>query len=379
MFTSIEATVERLSSAELETRSAAALGRVEERVARARSESRDLTERESGLSEADRRELAVIKAEIEHREQQDRHRDDVLGAVQRAADEFTETRNAPFRPSLLVSDEHLRNHAAAIREGRPFGAVETRARVTAGGDLGSAGAWAAGRPNEPRHLITFAQIPITELTGKTAQVPQYTGPAPAAGVDEGVNHGEYDAVNPVNLTALRYGRWSEVSALANELDDLRGIQQMQAWGIARDLDLLAVTAIQTAASTPVAFAADLEGQVREAILTVAANTYSAESNLVIFGTPGDLSLLTGTSPANSSDLGSVPVRFAGARLYPTTAATVDRVTVFAPNAFRVFQSRLQSASLIDPASGANKFGSWTHSTPVAQQIVGAAVAVETVE
>lgn len=119
--------------------------------------------------------------------------------------------------------------------------------------------------------------------------------------------------------------------------------------------------------------------MRQAILTVAAATYSDESQLVIVGTPADLSLLTATAPANSGDLGSVPVRFNGAKLYPTNAATAEQVTVFAPGSFRVFQTRLQSASLIDPTDGANKFGTWLHSTGVAQQIIGSAAAVATVE
>ena len=42
--------------------------------------------------------------------------------------------------------------------------------------------------------------------------------------------GSYDGINPVSLTALRYGRWTEVSALANVVDDLRGINQMHARG-----------------------------------------------------------------------------------------------------------------------------------------------------
>jgi hypothetical protein len=170
-----------------------------------------------------------------------------------------------------------------------------------------------------------------------------------------------------------------VSALADAVDDLRGINQMHAWGIARDLDLLAVTAVQTAASTPAALGDDLEQQVRQAILAVAAATNSDESQLVIVGTPADLSLLTGTTPANANDLGSTPVRFNGAKLHPSTAATAEQVTVFAPGSFRVFQTRLQSASLIDPTDGSNKFGSWLHSTGVAQQIVGSAAAVATAE
>ena len=150
------------------------------------------------------------------------------------------------------------------------------------------------------------------------------------------------------------------------------------WGIARDLDLLAVSAVETAAGAPSTFSAAIDMSVRKAILAVAANSYSDESQLVIFGTPGDVALLTDTTPANGPDVGSVSVRFCGARLYPTFAATSGQVTVFAPGSFRVFQTKLQSASLIDPTSGANKFGSWVHSTGVGLQVVGSALAVDVV-
>lgn len=364
-----------LPEAELDRRLSATLERVESRSRRAQADERDLSERESALTAEDISEMSAIRDAIELRSRNEEHRERAVSAISAAV----ETRSQPWRPTLRVSDEHLAQHAEALRGERPHGTtveIETRARLTTAGDLGSAGAWAAGQPNEPRHLISFAAIPVSELAGRTAQIPAYTGPAAAAGVDESTAHPEYDAIAPVTLTALRYGRWSEVSALADAVDDLRGIQQMQSWGIARDLDLLAVAAIETAASTPAALV-DLDQQVREAILTVAAATYSDESSLVVFGTAADLSLLTGTTPANSDDLGSVPVRYHGARLYPTTAATADQLTVFAPNAFRVFQARLRSATLIDPENGSHKFGSWLHSTPVAQQIVGAAAAVAT--
>ncbi len=151
---------------------------------------------------------------------------------------------------------------------------------------------------------------------------------------------------------------------------------MHAWGIARDLDLLAVTAVQTAASTP-AVLEDLDQQVRQAILSVAAATYSDESQLVIVGTPADLSLLTGTTPSNAtiwarSRCGSTVRGSTRATRRPPIRSPYSR-----PAAFRVFQTRLQSASLIDPTDGSNKFGTWIHSTGVAQQIVGSAAAVAT--
>lgn len=369
-----------LSMSELEHAASSALERVETRSTRAQASNRDLTAREAELSDADRSELVALKSEIESRERNFEMVEARGRQVQAAADaRNVETRSAPFRPTLLVGDDHLAEHATALREGRPYGAVETRALVTAGGDLGSAGAWAPGTPNEPRYLIQFAGIPVSPLTGKTAQVPQYTGPAGASGADEAVAHGEYDTVNPVSLSALRFGRWTNVSALANVVDDLSGVNQMHAWGIARDLDKLAVAAIETAASTPAVIATlgVLEQTVRQAILSVAAATYSDEGQLVIVGTPADLAPLTGTTPTNGTDRASIVSRFGGALLYPSTAATAHQVSVFAPNAFRVFQTRLQSASLIDPTDGSNKFGSWLHSTAVAEQIVGAALAVAT--
>ena len=359
-----------LPASEVQHRIAAAAERVEARAQRCTDQNRDFTERETDLTRSDTEELTALRQAAACQEQIEAR----SAAIGEAIDSHRRGLEARSRPTLLVSEQHLREHAAALSAGRPFGAVETRARVTAASDLGSAGAWNPGSPNEPRHLITFAGIPVSELTGRTAQVPAYTGPTPAAGVDEETEHGEYDAVAPVNLTALRYGRWSEVSALANVVDDLVGLNRMHAWGIARDLDSLAVAAVEGAAGM-LGVSVDIEEAVREAILTVAANTYSEETQLVVIGTPADLSELTGTTPANADDLGSHAVRFAGAKLYPTTAATPDVLTVFAPGGFRVFQAPLQSASLVDPADGSHKWGSWMHSTGVAEQIVGSAVMV----
>jgi len=93
-----------------------------------------------------------------------------------------------------------------------------------------------------------------------------------------------------------------------------------------------------------------------------AKTLSSTVNMM---TPPNVSI-TGESLPSSSRLRA-------------RSASADQVAVFAANAFRCFQTRLQSASLIDPSSGANKFGSWLHSTGVAEQIVGSAVAVATAE
>lgn len=362
-----------LPAAELKSRIAGVVARFEARSNCCIDEHRDLDAAERAAASDDTTELAALRLAADRQAEtrsKGRAIDEAIEGYRRAVENRS-------RPTLLVSQANIEQHAAALAEGRPYGAVEgveMRSRVTAAADLGSAGAWHPGAPNEPRHLIAFAGIPVSPLTGRTAQVPAYTGPTAAAGVDETTEHGEYDSIAPVNLTALRYGRWSDVSALANQVDELTGLNVMHATGIARDLDRLAVQAVEGVAQS-LGVSVDIPAHVREAVLTVAAQTYSAETDLVIFGQPADLAELTGTAPTNADDLGSYAVRFCGARLYATAAASANLITVFWPGGLRVFQSPLQSASQIDPASGAHKFGSWLHSTGVAEQIVGSAVMV----
>lgn len=286
-------------------------------------------------------------------------------------------------PSLLVSGDNLRKHAEAMRQGQSFGAFE-EARATiqvnpaASNALGGAQAWAQTPTLEPMHLIRFAGIPVAALIGVSATMPTYTLPTAAAGVNETTAHGEYDTVVDTPLTAVRHGRWSKVSAAAHAFDPLAGIANMHAIGIARNLDLASVGNIETAAGTPVAFNADIAGNVRQAINTVAATVYADVGDLVLFGTPANIALLQDISPTTGPDVGSVTTRFAGARLYPTLAATAGQVTVFSPRGFLAFMSMLQSASQIDPTDGSNSFGSWLHSTGVGQGLVGSAKAVDVV-
>ncbi len=363
-----------LPRSEVEHRTAANVERIETRTQRAVAENRDLSDREADLTRQDHDELTVLKQALacfDQIEARGRHVDEAIELHRRGV----EVRSAPWTPTLTVSRANIEQHAAALAEGRGYGAVEHRSRVTAAADLGSAGGWATVAPAEPRHLISFAGIPVSELTGRTAQVPQFVGPTASAGVDESTDHPEYDDVTPVNLTASRFGRFSEVSALANQVDELIGISAMHSWAISRSLDELAVSAVEAAAALNSlgVSAGQIELNVREAILLVAATVYVAETDVVVVGTPADLAELSGVSPTNATDLASHPVRFNGARLYPTIAASPNAISVFAPSAFRVFQSPLQSASLIDPQSGAHKFGSWMHSTGLAQTISGSAV------
>jgi hypothetical protein len=228
-------------------------------------------------------------------------------------------------------------------------------------------------------LRAFAGIPNTPLTGATAQMPSLTLPAGAAGVAETANHGEYDTVDVVNLSALRYGRWTQVTAAADAFDELESINRAHAVGVARDLNLVDVTAIQTAAGAVTAFSASLLDQnVRAAVLKVAAAALVDPEDVVLFGTSAALAVVTGYAPASGSDRGSVSLRVYGARVYVSEGAAAGNVYAFAPSAFQVFSTNLRSASTIDPKSGGNTFGSWLHSTPAGVAVVGGAAGVDVV-
>ena len=284
---------------------------------------------------------------------------------------------------LMVSDVHLRSHAEAIREGRTFGAVEElfgmKAKVTVATDTGSPGSWGSGTILDPITLRRFAGIPVSELTGATAQMPSLTLPAGAAGVAESTAHGEFDAIDVANLTTLRYGRWTDVTSFVDEFTNLRSINQAHSVGIARDLNLVDLTAIQTAAGSVTAFdATNLDRNVRQAILKVAAAVLGDPSDVVLFGTSAAMGVVTGYAPASGDDRASVTTRVYGARVYVTEQATAGNVYAFHPNAFAVFASRLASASVIDPTTGGHKFGQWIHSTGPGVFVVGGAAGVDVV-
>jgi hypothetical protein len=374
---------------QLELRRAEAAERLEVRSNRLLEQDRGPTDREDTLSRADLSEIEALDAALilaernatQEQRVQDRmqHLDQALNRNrERAVDPGALSRR---HPSLLVSDAHLRSHADAIRTGSTFGAEEVfeRAAVTVATDFGSPGSWDDGGIPNPTPLRAFAGIPEAKLTGATAQHPSLTLPTGAAGVAEGTNAGEYDTVNVGNLSTLRYGRWTQVTSFVNEFDQLRALNSAHAVGIARDLDLADITTIQTAAGSVTAFdATNLDRNVRQAILKVAAAALVPPSEVVLFGTSAAMGVVTGYAPASGDDRGSVATRVYGARVYVSEAATAGNVYAFAPQGFIVFQTPIRSATTMDPKNGSPTFGQWMHSTPAGVFIVGAAAGVDVV-
>jgi hypothetical protein len=228
-------------------------------------------------------------------------------------------------------------------------------------------------------LRAFARIPNTLLTGATAQMPSLTLPAGVAGVTEAANHTEFDTVDVASLSALRYGRWSDVTSFVDEFTDIEALNRAHAVGIGRDLNLADGNAIQTATGAVTAFDANnLDKNVRVAILKVAAAAMADPEDVVLFGTSAALGVVTGYAPASGGDRGSVSTRVFGARVYVHEQATAGNVYAFAPSAFQDFSSRLRSAAVISPESGNHRFGQWLHSTPPGVFVVGGAAGVDVV-
>jgi hypothetical protein len=278
---------------------------------------------------------------------------------------------------LLVSEDNLRAHVKAMQTGGSYGAIEERTLVTVATDTGSPGAWGAGQIQEPITLRRFAGIPNGELTGATAQMPSLTLPAGSAGVAESTATTEFNATDVVNLSTLRYGRWTEVTSFVAQFTDLAAINQAQAVGIARDLNLVDLTAIQTAAGSVVAFdSPNLDRNVRQAIMKVAAAVVGDPSEVVLFGTSAALGIVNGYAPVDGGGRGSVSTRVFGARTYVTEGAVAGNVYAFHPRGFKTFSSPLASSSFLDPGNGSYKFAQWLHSTGPGLFIVGSAAGVD---
>lgn len=153
----------QLPIAELEERAADAAGRVEERLERAQVLNRDLTERETQLTNADKAELEALRAAItlvEHREQQFRERAQL---IQNAID--------TARPQIETR-EAFGAFVTAVANGQPARvAIEQRSVTTA--NAGARTGIAVEALGRPQWLYALASIPFTRATELTISGPKY--------------------------------------------------------------------------------------------------------------------------------------------------------------------------------------------------------------
>ena len=191
------------------------------------------------------------------------------------------------------------------------------------------------------------------MTGRTAQVPAYTGPLVAVGVDETVDHPEYDSVAPVNLTALRYGRWSAGVGTRQRgrrprriepharLGNSAGLGRAWRWCGGGGGSVAGGVRVDIEESS-----ADGDSDGRRATPTPRRPRWWWSAS------PTDLAELTGTTPANADDLGSSRCGSPGPKVYPTTAASPRTCSRYLLRAVSgCFRLRCRVRRLIDPAVG----------------------------
>ncbi|MPZ27412.1 MAG: hypothetical protein GEV12_13620 [Micromonosporaceae bacterium] len=366
----------RLGRQELETRVAGASQRIEMRIKRAQDEERDFTTRENDLSYDDRAELGALRdaisakdrevlersrAEEEERslDRQVSERSRQLGAA------INQARHSGGGSPFFPSAEHMEVLERSRAQMQPVTVLE-RASTT---QMGTGTEYAPGGLAAPRSLWRSTGLPTTPADGLKANVPTFTLPAGTAGVAEGVAHAEFNGVSPSEITLTRHGVFSSLTSAAQLSTSMQELTAAHARIVARDTDVTAVGVIEQTPSVGV----DLD----EAILAVADAAGRDPSDLWIVGTAEDLAPIIGgvaRTPASGPDTESFAMRYAGARVYVSAAATATSVTVFDPGSFRAVASGLVSQLVWNVQDGSQEFGQWLH-LAVAPVLVGGAVTV----
>jgi hypothetical protein len=349
-----------LTPIEVRHRAGLALERIENRVETAKAIGRDLTPAEMDLVNLDRQELAELR-EVERTQSEVNER---VGIINRAIIEHR-SRDSRLNP-LMLSARNLETLEEARRNFATVTVFERAMLKTT--DMGTAVDYEASGLQGPRSLWQASGIPTSVPDGYSGVVPQFTLPAGVALVAEAVAHAEFDAVNPDNVAIKRAGAWSSLSSEGALSTSIAEISQAHARIIARNLDVATVAKLESA---PGGLGID------SGLTTVAAEASCDVSDLWIVGHPLTVAELAGNAVfgvTNAADIGSYATRYGGAAIYPTPAATVDRLTVFHPQSFRAFASSLASAVVVDPKDGSQTFGQWMF-YGLGKSLVGGAVTV----
>ena len=317
-----------------------------ERMERAENEGRAPTAREHALSLDDLEEISAIEGVLAVAAKRERA-GDALRELHRMAGERGTRGRSPFLPSAETVEQLER----ARRDQQTLTLLE-RAATT---DLGTARTYAANTVASPRALYQVAGVPVTAPDGLDAVVPTFDLPAGVALVAEGAAHAEFSAITPDSLTLGRAGAFSTLTAAALISTSINEVSQAHARIIARDVDLATLTKLE--AATPVTITVD------EALVTVAAEASVDPTELVVAAAPADAALLIGgatRTPASGPDTESFAVRYQGAIVYPTPAASAGVYTILHGGSLRAFVTPLASGVVTDPTSGGQQFGSWLH-------------------
>uniref|UniRef100_A0A5Q5BMS7 Prohead serine protease domain-containing protein n=1 Tax=Mycobacterium sp. (strain MCS) TaxID=164756 RepID=A0A5Q5BMS7_MYCSS len=320
-------------------------------------------------------EVATIETNTEtirrHDEQALETRNDAQAAnIARALGQAIDTRSGGRQSPFMLSADNVTTLETARKRFENITVLETRAAL-ATTDMGTAREYGPNGLQAPRSLWRSAGIPTTAPDGYSGVVPQFTLPGGAVLVGEGVDHQEFDGVNPDAVTIGRAGAWSTLTSEALLSTSITEVSAAHARIIARNVDRATVAKIEDASPDTMS--------IDQALVTVAAECACDVSDLWIVGAPAAVAALVGNAtftPANGGDAESYASRYGGAAVYPTTSATADTLTVFHPQSFRAFASPLSSGVFVDPKSGKQDFGQWMF-YGLGQALVGAAITVDT--
>lgn len=292
------------------------------------AEKRDLTpteDREFGVMRENIDGLAESIRREEARELEDRQ---IAEAFERFGINSDPAAGHPLAYSAADLDAISRS--VDSRNGGRFGAflnAEQRAAL-ATGTYGAPRAFGSNVLTPPRLLHVVAGVPSQAVDAIYAQHPKFTLPTAGASVGENVTLAEYDTVTAGSVTLARYGRFTDMSAESRIGTDAGGVTAMHRVGIAKDLDAALVNAVETAAGSAVAFAADVPAQIRKAMAGVLDATAAEDpSQLVILANPADVNLLQDVTPVGGSSIGERFLNFSGALVYATSAADSGLMTV----------------------------------------------------
>jgi hypothetical protein len=328
---------------QLEHRRAEASERIETRQDRALDQNRDLTNRESSLSKNDAAELAALEAALLLSERNEQRQRNVIEGMELAnrsrsggpRDPLTgkplqvETRGLGEYgvPSFAHSDDEIARLYEAVATREPL-RIESRATIT----LTQTGGEIAGMTDrlvtEPRRLVAAVGLPAEPVPIRGVSAPKYGLEAVAAATAEGQTKPEFDNILAQTLVPQCFARWTDVTEQGIEaMGGMAGLIAAHTRQIALDEDEAFINELETEAGTAIAFATDVQANVRKAIATV-ESTVAAPVDVIVVH-PDNFGLLADTTPANGQDVASRVTTFSGALVYPSASMTTGFMLVAA--------------------------------------------------
>lgn len=245
-------------------------------------------------------------------------------AEEREQESRTMFGRAPEAPHpLAYTREALDGLQSAIDSrsvGRFEGSSTEKRAALATGTFGAPRVWGSNVIDGPRLLHQVAGVPTQQSDAIYAQYPVLTLPTAGASVAENITLAEFASSTAGSVTLARYGRWTDLSKESLVGTDAGAITSMHRIGIAKDLDSALIGLVNTAAGSPVTFAADVPAAIRKAMAGVIDATAAASvEDVVVLTHPDNAALLQDITPVGGETIGQRFGDFSGSLVYASSA------------------------------------------------------------